>query len=192
MFLQVSASTCGAQDLPTDLFAGVLQHVPQKDQLCSHALVSSKWRHAANMATDAVVSNADLAKGLDSLSAWLASNKYIGCIHSIEVKPRLGQYSSVKPVVELPFDALRNLRALVLPNCYLKGAPAVNSASAERRPRRAAVKAVMLPVSSFAALSALSRLELDNTTLDLNKLGSCTGLKHLILDRVSHRPANIA
>lgn len=180
VFLQADCSASSIQDITVDLLAGVLQLVPQSHRLGSCALVNRKWRQAANVATTSVVlgHSVELVQGVSSLSAWLNSSADVSRITDIKVEPILGNHTQA-PALYLPSSKLVQLRTLKLLHCQLvhnvaAAASAVASVSTARPP---------------AGLTALSRLKLVNTLLDLSPLASCIGLQHLCLNHVKHTAA---
>lgn len=84
-------------------------------------------------------------------------------------------------MLRLPVDKLSCLEALQLSQCCLEITATCRSGPATSTARPGAAQFI-----SLAVLTALSRLELNSTSLDLSKLGSCTGLRHLDIDSAQH------
>lgn len=192
MPLQITGSRYGRVlfDPPVDLLARVLQHVEQSQRLRCCALVSTKWRHAANLATRSASVTADTQQRFDSLSAWLNSDRNacskLQCIQ-VAYKSAADGFDRHRPVLNVPFAALQQLRSLQLLQCRVKAVspatsdntnPAGTATTGEAA--SAAPSAVQEP-QCLRALTALSRLELAESSMQLSGLGSCTGLQHLKL-----------
>lgn len=208
--VQVDHSSSAISRLPVELLAAVLQHTQQNDRLSCCALVSRKWRQAANMATCVLTCTADVnSERFSSLSAWLNKSAYACTVQSINVQYTEGTYissNSVRPVLQLPFHGLESLRSLKLPKCALEAVAAPADVVTSLRPAAAecsvsqtvaglthdtaaAVPAAPDGYTSLGALTALSNLGLSETLVDLFELSSCTRLQHLQLLRVSHPAA---
>lgn len=189
---QVLRSSGDSQCLPLDLLAEVLRHVEQSDRLTCCALVSKTWRQAATIATQWVAFYLDAEKGLDSLSAWLVSNKYANSIRCIKMCYDTTADHSEKTILQLPFLQLSHLRYLELQDCQLgpvatplrthaqatvvtsAAPPATVCAPAATQSQYAVPK-----LSSLGALTALTGLDLVRTCLDLDELGNCRDLQKL-------------
>lgn len=92
MYSGPCGSGTGISELPVEMLAGVLQHVPQRDRLTCCAVVNRKWRHATIMATSSVQYAADIEQGFNNLSAWLCSNAHLMQSIQVEQKKRDGIY----------------------------------------------------------------------------------------------------
>lgn len=174
-------------ELPTDILAGVLQHLGEKERLQSGALVCKKWQLAANLATCRVLGATDSEQSVQSLSAWLNSNNYVGSLQSIQVTT-CGRHLKHPPFLQLPADKLTGLRTLQLSNCFLDMSCTDAAVPAADAATFIAVVRATQP-RSLTALTALRRLQLDRTVLDVSALGSCTRLQHLELTWV--RPVTV-
>lgn len=136
-------------------------------------------------------------QGLDNLSAWLQSNEYVSRLQCIEVVciPPPHADDHTKHVLHVPFAALQHLSSLELLQCQIQavgpaaammGSSAATTAGVSAR-RTAATAATAVPEANcLGALTALSRLELVESCIDLSELSSCTGLQDLMLCNVSH------
>lgn len=174
----------GSADLqvPLDVLAVVLQHVQQRPRLRCCALVNKKWHQAANMATSDIKHRAGIEQGLDSLSVWLANNQYGSSVQSIQVQAKVcdeEEENAVTPVLQMPLQKCRQLQTLRLARCLMTTtkieAPALPTTASS------------VPAAyGLASLTALSRLELIETLLDLSELSSCTNLQHLGFWDVGH------
>lgn len=184
----MNRSESSIQSLPIDLLAGVLQHLKQKERLLLGALVCKTWRLAAGLATcrSGVIYAENSNHGLESLSVWLSSNHSASSLQCICVREAIHRTGS-KAVLQLPAGKLTCLTALWLPYCHLEVAAPDGTALPVAHATTTAVAATQL--TSLAALTALSSLRLSSAVLDINELGSCTGLQHLDLSNVYHKTA---
>lgn len=167
------------QDTPTDLLAHLLHHVGQGDRLSSCALVEKRWRQAAMMATKSIACTATSGPALQNLSAWLDSNIHATRIKEIQVEDKASIYFWVRPAVQLPIWKLTQLEVLQLISCNLMVTSAQPSGLVT-------TPAASSQSGSLSALTALSRLVLKDTLLDLSTIGSLVTLQHLSLCRVGH------
>lgn len=131
---------------------------------------------------------------------WLNKNAYACAIQSIDVQYTAATNIAPWPVLQLPWAGLSHLKALKLPRCTLEAvaATADHAAPSTSAPagctvspiaaagaRTTAVSAGLSQYLSLAALTALTRLELWETYVDLSQLSSCTGLQHLHVDHLN-------
>lgn len=139
------------------------------------------------MATSIVTYTENVYESFDSLSLWLSSKQHTARIQSINVQKPEG-YSSTNYILQLPFFNLKQLQSLKLPRCRLEATLAavlMHAATSNLSPALSTRSAARAS-ASLGALTALSRLELDATMLDLSGLSCCTALQHLSLHDVNH------
>lgn len=101
--------------------------------------------------------------------------------------PEVRSESDVRPTLQLPFSRLRHLKALELPWCHLQRTSSEMDTSSETNTTQTLRTSKQ---QSLAALTALSRLQLEETCLDHSELINCTTLQHLSMKTVSHLTAS--
>lgn len=177
------------------MLAGVLQYIKQADRLRCCALVSSRWRLAANSTIRSVNLTGDTQQGVDSLSAWLHSNRNASQIQHIQVACTSTAHRDKDTLLNLqvPVSALKQLESLQVLQCQVRTVdPAAfiddshTSASTAAAESSASMAATTAQLTCLKALTALSRLELDKASLSPFELSSCTGLQHLMLRNVTN------
>lgn len=180
--------------LPLEVLAGLLQSVQQRDRLGNCALVIKGWRQAANMATTDLYCSAG-REGYDSLLAWLNNNEYASQVLRMYVMADHGD--PMRPTLQLPANRLGQLNTLKLELNRLEVIDAPSSTKVTFTASTAAAATSCggttthdTPAApgarTVAALTALTRLQLDTCHLDLSELSCCTGLRDLFAWNVSH------
>lgn len=187
VMVQVESGGSIMRDVPMDLLAEVLRHIGQRDRISCCLLVEKKWQQAVMMATTSIVCTARSDAALRSLSAWLTSNEHATKIRDLGVTGlRLGQATYSNLTVDLPLWNLTHIKVLQLTHCNLKVTPVDSTKNVTRTLTAATASPATSLSGSLAALTALSRLALKDTLLDLSTIGSLPALQHLDLCRVGH------
>lgn len=111
---QPPAGALGAkwQDMPTELVAAFLQHVPCQDRLTQAAMVSKQWHKAAHRATQDICA-AIATSQLPDITAWLA--KHGRSLQSLDIESsRDEEEDRIHGCLHLPLAHLPQLTSLTL------------------------------------------------------------------------------
>lgn len=176
-------SGAGAPQLSKDTLILVLKHIEPKQRLSTCAFVSKDWRQTANLATSHIKCELGTPERYASLSGWLSRNCSNNQIEALEVDGSMGDcppsvsVAEAAPRLQLPV-CLGKLQVLKLEllECKLQAAGDTTTTT------EAVTSSPPAVTASISALTALTRLELDLCWIDLSGLGSCTNLRHLVLD----------
>ena len=157
--------------LSEQLLVRVLQHVQPAQRLGSCALVCRAWRAAAAMATTEIDKAYVTQATCDSLSAWLQSHPAPAAISSISINAPWSSNPQLQ--LQLPLQQLRGLHVLILERVPWMPAAQLQQAAG---PAGAAAGLQALPALQ---LTAVTHLELDGVSVQLDGVASMTALQKL-------------